>query len=407
MSLINHLPALETEEHWDSDLHDVNIRFPKQPAQWTLEELEALYLANKLDPNGKSAAIQKACHYWEVMLTNRKDTIVSDIVFKRPGVRAECALEQSIDTLAVGLDYANTDAHIFSDRILKLLADIEQDFLEGKSVVLPLSATTVERSLYDFIHSGESVYKAFGIELHALKTANSTENVLIQLPKLKVVARIHQDNFKRLANVLTITRAMVNQLMFPQIELFLPCDELFDGGQCKTGIKMREGYYTGDKVLSKGIPVAAVSDINCRDERYNVETKGMRLLCKLMDQIMSERQHPLDCEFNEACIQLFDQHDVLHSFIHERYQPKKIGLLPDHGSLLESEERAQDCIHIASGEKGQRLYNISISQSSSSAVVVTTNDWLFALKLYRGHREVKLSRNACRPSSLIGEHSAL
>jgi hypothetical protein len=115
MSLINHLPKLETEGHWDSQLIGTSIRFPKAPELWTEEELSALYRANGLDTADSNSRIEKAQEYWDRMLSARSERIEHDVTYNAHEVRPECALEQPLEVLASGINYSYSTLFELSD----------------------------------------------------------------------------------------------------------------------------------------------------------------------------------------------------------------------------------------------------------------------------------------------------
>lgn len=390
MSLINHIPKLETEGHWDSELIGTSIRFPKTPELWTEDELSALYSANGLDADDSNSRIQKAQKYWRKMLAARAEQIERDVTFNSRPVRAECALEQPLNVLAAGIDYSHADAFLASDAILTLLADIQQDTSKQTPALDRYSDTekprTIANNISELIEAKMAGIQCrmFGIRLVSL----ANNRFEIALPSLSIQFVMNQANYERTIMVFEAAADMALTVLQSRIALIVSDKEQFIGGKCDVGIALNDNNFFTGVSSAKGTKIRGVDAMPNAEQRRDALALGGERLGNLLvlstqgdDLLLADLLH-------DTLVSDYMAIGLLKHFIKEHYTIENYGSLPDFESVVASEPQAKALLQKITDSDGSAIYTVSYNDITSNRLVVKTDDWLFALKVYRGHAEI-------------------
>jgi len=390
MSLIKDLPKLETEGHWDSQLIGSGIRFPRNPCLWTEEELNALYKSNGLDtdnPDGRAVTARK---YWSKMLDARTEQIKRDIIFKSAPVRPECALEQPLDILAAGVNYSAAEAHLASDAILILLADIEHDTDKQDTVSSDALnddiALSIAKNLNDVIGAGVVGKKCqmFGISLNSL-SGNRFE---IILPSMVIQFAMNKANYERVIELFLTAADLVRPLLQFNAQLILPHDQQGVGGQCEIGVQLdHHRFFSGSKLIP-AIPIKYVENFLSLTKQAEAEAVANECIESLLIQSLQPNETQLNNLLHKSLVTQYQELGLLKLFIKEYYQPENYGSLPDHSSLVATDSKAGELIEKTRNSHGSVIYRVFYNDITSNKLIVETSDWLFALKVYRGHCDI-------------------
>ena len=393
MSLINHLPKLETEGHWDSELIGTSIRFPKAPELWTEEELSALYRANGLDTADSSSRIEKAQEYWERMLSARSERIEHDVTYNAHEVRPECALEQPLEVLASGINYSYSTLFELSDKVLTLLADIEHSGA-GEAVKTSLKKTdnpTVKTRINNLVAVDvPGLYESlFGFSLSAL----GHNHYEIALPSFNVHFEMTPENFERTLAIFDIAEKMAYCVLEKRGYYVVPENDLRLGGEVKLGVELTNKYMFADGEYQGGVSVKKVSNVFNVAEQKEAQQVIDKTISGTLSRSMQDNEQELRKAINVTCALVFKAIGALEKFIQEFYPPENPGSLPHYESLIESEPKARRLIEKSENSHGSVIYRVFYNDITSNKLVIETSDWLFALKVYLGHRDINGSMN--------------
>lgn len=388
MSLINHLQPLRTEGHWDSQLIGTNIRFPKAPELWTEDELSALYRANGLDTGDSSSRIEKAQEYWDRMLSARNERIEHDVTYSVGTVRPECALEQPLSVLACGINYSYAELFELSDKVLTLLADVEQP-ISGAAVEISVKTTdkpTVKTRITNLIAFDTPGLREslFGFSLTAL----GHNRFEIALPTFSVSFDMTQENFDRIVAIFEIVEEMAYCVLKYRGYYVVPEDDVRLGGEIKIGVELTNKYVFASGQHTGGVAVKKISNVFNVTERDTDEAITDNIITQTLLSSVQDNEHELRKALHETCTAVFKAVGVLQKFIKEFYPAENYGSLPHYESLIESDRRAERLIEKSENSHGSVIYRVFYNDITSNKLVVETNDWLFALKVYLGHRDI-------------------
>lgn len=111
------------------------------------------------------------------------------------------------------------------------------------------------------------------------------------------------------------------------------------------------------------------------------------------DRMLSARNERIehDVTFGSRAVRpecAFKVTGVLEKFIKGVYLPENPSSLPHYESLIELEPKASRLIEKSENSHGSVIYRVFYNDITSNKLVVETNDWLFALKVYLGHRDM-------------------